>query len=171
MVIGRRVARRKGQQLVALPPEVRDRLGVIPGQWLYFHLGRKGECVISTSPHRAGGQPPTASLERDLQAARARVAYLEKRIEGGSLATLREGAAQGVLQALRAMDYPGGTLFEIGRALDDIRAALGLSPRRRRARRVRAPARAVETAPAPVLAAPVEEAAPVPETEESPALL
>lgn len=161
MVFGRRITRRKGQQLVALPPEVRDRLGVIPGQWLYFHLGRKGECVISTSPARAGGQPPTASLERDLQAARERVAYLEKRIEGGSLATLREGAAQGVLQALKAMDYPGGTLFEIGRTLDDIRAALGLTPRLRRARRAREAKRPTETAPAPVLEAPSKEASPV----------
>lgn len=76
MVIGRRIARRKGQHVVALPPEVRDRLEVIPGQWLYFHLGRKGEVVISPNVVRPGGQPPTASLEEALARERAKNARL-----------------------------------------------------------------------------------------------
>lgn len=90
MVIGRRVSKRKGQQLVALPPELRARMGVIPGQWLYFHLGRKGEVVLSTSPARAGGQPPTASLETALTHARARIALLERQLTNVYPAALRQ---------------------------------------------------------------------------------
>jgi len=160
MVIGRRVARRKGQQLIALAPEVRARLGVIPGQWLYFHLGRKGEVVLSTSPARAGGQPPTAALENDLRAAREQIAHLEARLRGWPLAELRAGAAQGVLQSLKTMEYPGGSLYEIARALDDIRAALKLRRVTPRAPRQRAPVRQVETVDAPVLVTPSGEETP-----------
>jgi hypothetical protein len=90
MVFGRRITKRKGQQLVALPPEVRTRMEVIPGQWLYFHLGRKGEVVLSTSPARAGGQPPTATLEVALSKARARIDELERKLAGGFEAARRD---------------------------------------------------------------------------------
>lgn len=95
MVIGRRVGKRKGQHLVALSPEVRARLGVIPGQWLYFHLGRKGEVVLSTSPARAGGKPPTAGLEEQLATAQAVVAELRQRGESRDRAMYAEGYALG----------------------------------------------------------------------------
>jgi len=90
MVIGRRITKRKGQQLVALPPELRERLGVIPGQWLYFHLGRKGEVVISTSAARAGGKPPTAGLEEELAQVRARLALREKQLAESAPAARRQ---------------------------------------------------------------------------------
>ncbi len=163
MVLGRRVAKRKGQQLIALPPEVRARLGVIPGQWLYFHLGRKGEVVVSTSPARAGGKPPTADLEEQLSRALARIGLLEAKLAEAPETARREAWHDMAGQRLRLTLTDLPVLGVVNDRLRRIEDRLGIRggaivdrvPRRR------ALVRRVEAAPAPVLAAqasPVESA-------------
>src|SRR6266508_1748191 len=126
MVIGRRITKRKGQQLIALPPDVRERLGVIPGQWLYFHLGRKGEVVVSTSPARAGGKPPTAALEEELTRARARIADVERK-RAGDVEAARGAAWMAVaLKRLRVELKGLPVLDAINDRLRAIEAQLGI---------------------------------------------
>jgi hypothetical protein len=148
MVIGRRVARRKGQQLIALPPDVRARMGVIPGQWLYFHLGRKGEVVLSTSPARAGGKPPTAALEEELTRARARIDELERKLAGGFEAA-RHDAWHELAAARFRVELKGLPILDaINDRLRRIEDALGQrrGPWSYRAKRAGRP---TETAPGP----------------------
>jgi len=158
MVIGRRITKRKGQQLVALPPDVRARLGVIPGQWLYFHLGRKGEVVVSTSPARAGGKPPTAALEGELARARARLAELERKLAGDVEAARGAAWMAVALKRLRVELKGLPVLDAINNRLRAIEAQLGIRrgpwtyrPKRGAPSR---PKRDVQTVPAPVLALP-----------------
>lgn len=151
MVIGRRVSRRKGQQLVALPPELRERLGIIPGQWVYFHLGRKNEVVLSTSPARAGGKPPTASLEAEVAELRARLAQREKQLAETAPAARRQAwldLAMGKL-AVELRGVP--VLGAINDRLRRIEAELGIrrGPWRYRAKRAR-PASAAGSGSDPV---------------------
>jgi hypothetical protein len=145
MVIGRRVSKRKGQQLVALPPELRERLGVIPGQWLYFHLGRKGEAVLSTSPARAGGKPPTASLEADLERARARIDQLQRKLVAQPAALFTEWATQHAMRRL-GVQLSGLPVVEaINDRLRRLEDQLGIRRGPWTYRAKRGPGRAVET--------------------------
>jgi len=158
MVIGRRVSRRKGQRVVALPPEVRERLGVLAGQWLYFHLGRKAEVVVSTSPARAGGKPPTAGLEEELTLARARIEELERERLELPRAARRAAWFELALQNIRLELKGLPVLDAINNRLRDIEAQLGIrrgpwTYRPKRGRHPRA-ARPVEVVEAPVLVRP-----------------
>ncbi len=158
MVIGRRITKRKGQQLIALPPDVRERLGVIPGQWLYFHLGRKGEVVVSTSPARAGGKPPTAALEEELTRARARIADVERK-RAGDVEAARGAAWMAVaLKRLRVELKGLPVLDAINDRLRAIEAQLGIRrgpwTYRPKPGAPSRPKRDVQTAAAPVLALP-----------------
>jgi len=158
MVIGRRVSRRKGQRVVALPPEVRERLGVLAGQWLYFHLGRKGEVVVSTSPARAGGKPPTAGLEEELTLARARIDELERERLEAPRAARRAVWFELALQKL-SLELKGLPVLDaINDRLRDIEAQLGIrrGPWSYRAKRgrPRKAGRPVEVVEAPLLVLP-----------------
>jgi len=171
MVIGRRVSKRKGQQLVALPPELRARMGVIPGQWLYFHLGRKVEVVLSTSPARAGGQPPTASLETALTHARARTALLERQLANVYPAALRQARNEFLHHKLGVELAKLPVVEAINDRLRRLEDQLGVrrGPWLHRAKRARP--RGVETyhLPEPPAEPPAGSTAPAPAAAETPA--
>lgn len=139
----RRVRRVGNSWVIALPHVVREHLDVTHEGNLYWHLSAHREVVLTPNPRRIGGRPIVKEIERELDAARARIRELQARVRGKPSADYRELANQAIQQALRAMALPGGALFEIERALSDLRAQVkprALRPRRR-----------VEVAHAPVL--------------------
>lgn len=57
MKIERHVVARKNQFLVALPAEVRDHLSLVPAAKVYWHVGRKGQVILTVSGRSRGGRP------------------------------------------------------------------------------------------------------------------
>lgn len=57
MRIARHVVTRKTQWLVALPSEVRHRLGLTPGVMVWWHVGKKRQATLTVSGRVRAGRP------------------------------------------------------------------------------------------------------------------
>jgi hypothetical protein len=88
----RRVYLRGNSWVVPVPRPVRDHLRILHGGHLYWHVGPKGEAMVTVGPRRIGGKPPGLSLERDLDAARKEIERLRRKAQARPQALLQEDA-------------------------------------------------------------------------------
>lgn len=150
----KREARRKGSGwIVAIPVMVRRRLKLTDPGPVYWHLGRRGEGVLTMSPTRGAGGPDTTGILNDLADARKLIDRLRQRDASIERARYAEGYALGRQDEHDVLARP---------------TSKRANELRRRARAFRAwgariPAGyvAIEKVPAPVL-----EAAPAPEENQ-----
>lgn len=92
----KREARRKGSGwIVAIPVMVRRRLKLTDPGPVYWHLGRRGEGVLTMSPTRGAGGPDTTGILNDLADARKLIDRLRQRDASIERARYAEGYALG----------------------------------------------------------------------------
>ncbi|HMH76276.1 MAG TPA: hypothetical protein VK547_06590 [Candidatus Udaeobacter sp.] len=134
--------------VVAVPPRVREHLGVKHAQHLHWHLTGPKEAVLSPNAQRVGGKPPGLALASDLDGARRRITQLEAQLKAQPAAVLAEARMQEWMRRLRLelKGYPA--LDAINDRLRDIQAHLGMrrGPWKYRAKRG---APRTETVPGP----------------------
>ncbi len=152
----RHVYRAGHSVVVPLPRSVREHLHADAGDALYFHTARSGEAVLSKRPRRVGGGPEGLGLARQLDAARAEVERLKRRLAARPSRLLNEGRATGWHDALRADYGIGAQLAQIQGALVELIEHVANLPggRRRRARRPAPQESATEVVTAPLLSSP-----------------
>jgi hypothetical protein len=114
---------------------VRAHVGVEAGVEVYWHTVRRGEAVLTKRERRAGGHPEGLGLARQLDAARAEVERLQRKLRARPDAALREGVNVGIEQAMRSLFRVDARLGEIEQRLASIDARLPFTAlgRRRRA--------------------------------------
>jgi antitoxin component of MazEF toxin-antitoxin module len=122
--------------VVALPPRVREHLGILAGDSVHWHLVRGKEAVLSTKAQREGGRPEGLALTRQLEATRTELERLRRRVAARPLRVMHEGVGIGVHQAMESLFPVEDRLRAIEEALEDLRARL---PFRRRYPRAPAP--------------------------------
>jgi hypothetical protein len=108
----RRVFRLHRSLVVAIPPHMREHLGVDRGQPLYWHKVRGAEAVLSMKPERKGGRPEGLQLEHELAVARREIARLRQRNEARDRTMYAEGYNVGYLQCQERLTAPGGRSSE-----------------------------------------------------------
>src|SRR5262249_40495018 len=92
----KRRARRQGSGwLVALPPSVRHKLRLTEPGPVWWHLGRRGEAILTRTETRATGGPDTTSILAELADARQLIEVLRRRGESRDRAMYAEGYALG----------------------------------------------------------------------------
>lgn len=146
--------------VVALPPRVREHLGVHIGDAVHWHLVRGQEAVLSVKAERVGGRPEGLALTRQLEAARTEIERLRRRLAVRPLRVLHEGVGVGVHQAMESLFPVEDRLRAIEEALEDLRARLPF--RRRYARGPSSRPDAAASSPRPV------DAIPLPDPSSSP---
>jgi len=130
MPIPRKVVKQKAQLLVAIPPELRKKIGVTAGTTLYWHEHRLGEAVITRNPQRRGGKAPDPMKSAAIAALEAEVNRLNARLERQRASLWNEWNTQAALKRmhLELKGYPA--LDAINDRLRHIEDILG-APRRR----------------------------------------
>ncbi len=152
-----RKARAMSRQVVlALPAWVRRRLGVRPGQVVYFHRHRTGEVVLSMRERRAPGQPGRVDLEADLAAVVTERDQWKAQALAQEHGDYREGYAQGHAAGLHAGLKVGERVDVVLRELAGYAKALDRQLVTTRPRAFRRPPsrRATEVVTIPLLSAP-----------------
>jgi hypothetical protein len=172
MRIARHVVARKDQQLVALPAQVRQHLGLVPGEMVWWHIGRKGHVALSVSGRVRGGR-----LSADVDCStcpklRAELDRLRRELRAGEVGTSGQFFRAGYHRALGDL---GNFKADLQLALMLLKTLVGRdrggvalrSPRGPRARR------RTEVVPGPdslpLSGAPSSPSAQVPEEGASPA--
>jgi len=193
------VRKKGGGWIIAVPAEVRDWFRISHHVKLYWHMVRRGEAVLTLAPARKAGAPDMTRVTRELAAARAEIAAIQRRDELRDRSMYAEGFAHGYVQATARLTMPDGPSAERGHrrkmwrwafpeaaSVEDPKqlaprpapARSRMNARTRRAKRdERLARRAVETyqlpaapeAPASTTPGPTSEGATAPEVE-SPAL-
>jgi antitoxin component of MazEF toxin-antitoxin module len=130
--------------VVALPKRVREHLGVEVGEQLYWYTTRPQEAVVTKRAQRTGGHPEGLALQRQLDAARAEIEVLRRKLAGRDQRVLHEGKSVGWAEASRYYAKLEGDIAAVRELVQSIAARL---PFRRRPR-ARALAAQVEPAPA-----------------------
>jgi hypothetical protein len=111
---GHWIRQRRGTWIIAVPPEVRQVLGVTHRARLYWLLSRKGQAVLCASREFAEGQPPLRRLTRELAAAQAEIQGIRERDARRDRGQYAEGYAHGYLKAYVLLSTPGGVAIEAG---------------------------------------------------------
>ena len=127
----RQVYRAGNSLVVALPLSVREHLRIEPGETVYWHLVRGSEAIIGKRPRRVGGGPEGIALQKQLDAARAEIERLRRKLGARPRKVLGEGISHGFSVAMRAEGSLVNVLVAIEHRLDTIEARL---PMRRRDR-------------------------------------
>jgi hypothetical protein len=177
---GHWIRKRRGTWIIAVPPEVRDLLGVTHRARLYWTVRRSGEAILSMKAKPQEGRTPVRQLARDLAAARLEIKAIAQRDAMRDRGMYAEGYSHGYIQAYERLVSPDGPSAERGHRRARYRWAfptaaqvsdpkqLGPRPapdrprqnsRTRRAQREareELASRAVETIPAPLLSSPSE---------------
>ena len=112
---GHWIRKRRGTWIIAVPPEVRDMLGVAHRVRLYWSVARRGEAILATSRKRQEGRPPIRKLAQELASARAEIAAIQQRDATRDRGMYAEGFAHGYLQAYERLIAPDGPSAERGR--------------------------------------------------------
>lgn len=167
----RRLYRAGNSWVVAVPKWVRKAVGRAKGGHVYWHVGPRGSVGLTGSPERVGGRPPGEALQQQIERLERENTKLRRRLRARPLAVFNEGASAGASAVLRQTVTASGDIAAMLDRLKRIEEQLGRMPWARRTRRERTARHQVEQAPAPLLEAPSEAAVPLPETEQSAALL
>jgi hypothetical protein len=104
----RHVFRLSRSLVVAIPPQVREHLGIDRGQAVYWHLARGGEAVITARAQRIGGRPEGLALERKLIAVEAELLRLRQRNEARDRTMYAEGWNAGAITTETRLMGPDG---------------------------------------------------------------
>jgi hypothetical protein len=115
MDAGHWIRKRRGTWIIAVPPEVRDLLGVTQRMRLYWQVRRHGEAVLSDSLKAKEGRPPVRQLARELAAVRAELGGARTRDALRDRGMYAEGFAHGYVQAYERLIRPHGHSAEEGR--------------------------------------------------------
>jgi hypothetical protein len=111
---GHWIRKRRGTWIIAVPPEVRDMLGVTHRARLYWDVRRHGEAVLAVDRKPKEGRPPVRQLARELAAARKEIDAIRHRDERRDRGMYAEGFAHGYLQAYERLMQPDGPSAERG---------------------------------------------------------
>jgi len=148
MRLARHVVARKDQWLVALPAQLRERLGLVPGTMVWWHIGKKRQATLTVSGRVRAGRhsadedcPTCAKLRAELDRYRRELRETDAAVPGQYW---RQGY-------MRALGDVGNVKYDVDVALTLLKEVLARLPVRgaagsRRARRGRA---TTETAPGP----------------------
>ncbi len=156
MRIARHVVARKDQWLVALPAQLRARLGLTPGAMVWWHIGKKRQATLTVSGRVRAGRP---AIDEDCPTCaklRAEVDRQRRQLGEGDAASAGQYFKAGYMRALGDV---GNVKYDVELALTLLKELLTRVPLRGAAREApakhgprRARARAVEVVEAPVLA-------------------
>lgn len=122
--------------VVAIPATVQEHVGVELGAPLYWFTTRRGEVVLTSRAKRIGGHPEGLALQRQLDAARAEIERLRRRLAGRDQAVLHEGKSVGWAEASKYYSKLEGDIAGLAAAVRELSARV---PFRRRSRRRDAP--------------------------------
>ncbi len=156
---GHWIRKRRGTWIIAVPPEVRDLLGVTHRARLYWTVRRSGEAILSMKAKPQEGRTPVRQLARDLAAARLEIKAIAQRDALRDRGMYAEGYSHGYVQAYERLVSPDGPSAERGHRRARYRWPRQNSRTRRAQREAREElaGRAVETITPPLLSSPSDQ--------------
>jgi hypothetical protein len=122
MKLDRRIVGRKRQLLLPVPPEVRDHLSVIAGAQVWWHIGRKGQAVITMTGRSRGGRPAKDEDCPSCAKYRAELDRYRRELREGDSATPAQLFRQGYLQAVAQYGQVADRMDAQREMLRDLRA-------------------------------------------------
>lgn len=142
----RRVFRHGNSWVIPVTRRVRAHLAVLDGGDLFWHLGPRGEAIVTKGDHRIGGKPPGQRLEKDLEQAQRTIERLRRQLAARPEAVYNEGVNEGRMAHMAELVKLGAQLDALQREVHDV--ATRLPYRRQGVKRPRQPARVDEPPPA-----------------------